>query len=382
MNFILNNTHRKYMGLKPLKEHYEIMNFKGRYYDEYYVYFDGDTITKVIHYFNSPICISITENDVNYQTTENRTMVLPKTSKGKPRKLNYTAVTTFNGKDNYFYIHTDLERNEGYAIIGNYSNQRTYYKEEKIEDCNSLECIENWCDKFVEESTEEDLKEVEEFVQTKRKHIAYKEGDYFRVKVGRNLYTYGRLLMDVYKRQKKGMKYWKILMGRPLIIEIFYILTNRKDVTCEELSKLNTFPSQHIQDNNLYYGDFEIIGNGPLPEKIKYPIMYGKSIDATDSNKICFQCGKIYREIEYTKDNLIRREGQDVLFDFKNHGIGFNIDVKPKIIEKCIKENSEKSYWENSNNTIYDLRSPVNIEYLKEVLKQFNLEELYEIYHP
>lgn len=381
MDFILNNIHRKYMGLKPLEDRYEEKSIKGRYYDEYYLYFDGNTIKKLIRIFKSPTDISYQEMDVDYQTTEDRTVVLPKTSKGKTRKLNYSTVTTFNGEGNYFYISADLKSNEGYAIIGNYTTQRTFYKEEEIKNCNSFECIKTWCDKFVNESTPEDLKEVEIFSNAKRKHINYKEGDYFRVKLGRNVYTYGRILMDVYKRQKTGMQYWNILMGRPLIVEIFYILTDRKDITIEELSKLNTFPSQHIQDNNFYYGDYEIIGNSPLPENIRYPIMYGKSISAIDPNKIHFQCGEIHREIEYNKDNLITKEGQTIISDFKNHGVGYSININAETIQKCIEENSDKVYWENSCDSKFDLRSPENKEYLIKILEQFNLEQLLEIYN-
>ena len=47
-----------------------------------------------------------------------------------------------------------------------------------------------------------DLLEVQEFSKEKRKHIKYREGDYFRVKLGRDKYTYGRILLDVYKGVK------------------------------------------------------------------------------------------------------------------------------------------------------------------------------------
>ena len=182
--------------------------------------------------------------------------------------------------------------------------------------------------------------------------------------------------MDVYKRRKHGFKYWDILMGRPLIIEMFHILTEDSNVSVEKLKKLKTFPSQHIFDNNFYYGDYEIIGNDKLPIIIKYPIMYGRSISALDPNKIMFQCGEIYREIEYKRDDYIVKE------DFKNNGIGFYVNIEPKTIMKCIDQGSNNGYWEDypyiANE---DLRSPQNRNYLKKILQQFNLQYLFDIYN-
>ena len=125
-------------------------------------------------------------------------------------------------------------------------------------------------------------------------------------------------------------------------------------------------------DNNLYYGDYEIIGNSNLPEKIRYPIMYGKDINVRN-NKIVFQCGNIHREIPYTPNLLIG--------NFINNGIGFSVFNNIDVIKKCIKENSNIPYWDSQNwLSKEDLRSPVNRENLKLVLKQMDLEYLLELY--
>lgn len=91
MNFYLTNTHRKYMGLKPLKEHYELVKIKDKYYTEIYLFFDKDNIKKIITYSISNQCICMQESDVDYQTTNNRTILLPKTRRGKSHKLNFTT---------------------------------------------------------------------------------------------------------------------------------------------------------------------------------------------------------------------------------------------------------------------------------------------------
>ena len=41
--FILTNEQRKYLGLNPIEDHWEVMDIKGTLY-----YFDGDVIKKEI----------------------------------------------------------------------------------------------------------------------------------------------------------------------------------------------------------------------------------------------------------------------------------------------------------------------------------------------
>lgn len=137
--------------------------------------------------------------------------------------------------------------------------------------------------------------------------------------------------------------------------------------------KLKTFPSQHIMDNCLYYDEYEIIGNDKLPENISYPIMYGKSISGINPNKIIFQCGPIHFEKIYEKNKHL---GQ-----FLNNGIGFTINEDEKLIERCIKENSNEPYWEKYQyyNRI-DLRSPENKDILTKVLDEFGLHDLLKLY--
>ena len=146
--------------------------------------------------------------------------------------------------------------------------QKTFLKEYFDDKISDLDSLIEWLNNYINDLTADDLEELNLFINEKRKHINYKEGDYFRIKVGKHSYTYGRILMDVYKRTKKGFKYWDIFMGRPLIIEIFHILTEDKNVSIDKLKTLLTYPSQHIMDNNIYYGDYQIIGHDELPKNI------------------------------------------------------------------------------------------------------------------
>ena len=96
--FILTNEQRKYLGLKPIEAHWEVLDIKGTLY-----YFDGNVIKKEISTsgYNEET-FRYKECELDIKTTENRTLVLPKTMKGKPKKLNFTATQSFRPICVYF----------------------------------------------------------------------------------------------------------------------------------------------------------------------------------------------------------------------------------------------------------------------------------------
>ena len=177
LKFELTNEQRKYLGLIPIEEHWELVKFDNNVY----YYFEDDIIKKEItvskNYYH--------EVELNEKTAENRTMILPKTARGKIKKFNYTATQSFSPFGNYFTFSTDG------VIIANYTTQRTYYLERFSEKNISLDNLKNWLDKWIKECTEEDLKEIEEFKNAKRKHCKFKEGDFFAFKIGRREWAFG-----------------------------------------------------------------------------------------------------------------------------------------------------------------------------------------------
>ena len=216
LKFELTNEQRKYLGLIPVEKNWELVKFEGKFQDTYY-YFDGDIIRKKISLSEN----SYYEAELNEKTTENRTMILPKTVRGKIKKFNFTATQSFSPFGVYFSF-------TKYGVyIANYTTQTTYYYENLMNIENiSIEDLKKWLDKWVKESKKEDLKEIEDFKNAKRKHCKFKEGDFFAFKIGRREWGFGRILLDVHKLKKnedfKKNKNYDLtnLMGRPLIIKM------------------------------------------------------------------------------------------------------------------------------------------------------------------
>ena len=365
--FELTNEQRKYLGLTPVEENWELVKFS----DDVYYYFEDDTIRKKIsvkgNYYH--------EAELNEKTAENRTMILPKTARGKIKKFNYTATQSFSPFGTYFTFSADG------VIIANYTSQRTYYSEtfsekEKI----SLDDLKKWLDKWMKETTEEDLEEIEEFKNAKRKHCKFKEGDFFAFKLSRREWCFGRILMDVSKLRKdenfeKNKNYGLAhLMGKPLIIKVYHKISDSKNVDLKELSKCLALPSQAIMDNIFYYGEAIILGNLPLkPEENDMFISVSESISGIDKNIAYLQYGLIYREIPLSDYEKLIKDLKIGAQTLRREGIGFVIDTYK--LKECIEAKSNFPFWEKyKKRNVPDLKNPAYIEMKRKVFKAFGLD--------
>ena len=365
--FELTNEQRKYLGLIPVEEHWELVKFdNGIYY-----YFEDDIIRKKIkvskNYYH--------EAELNEKTAENRTMILPKTKRGKIKKFNYTATESFSPFGTYFTFSTDG------VIIANYTTQRTYYSEifsekEKI----SLDNLKKWLDKWMKETTEEDLEEIEEFKNAKRKHCKFNEGDFFAFKLSRREWCFGRILMDVSKLRKdenfkKNKNYGLAhLMGKPLIIKVYHKISDNKNIDLKELSKCLALPSQAIMDNIFYYGEAIILGNLPLkPEENDMFISVSESISGIDKNIAYLQYGLIYREIPLSDYEKLIKDLKIGSQTLRREGIGFVIDTYK--LKECIEAKSNSPFWEKyKKHNVPDLKNPDHIELKRKIFKAFGLD--------
>lgn len=365
--FELNNEQRKYLGLNPVEEHWELVKFD----DNIYHYFEDDIIKKEItvseNYYH--------ESELNEKTTENRTMILPKTKRGKIKKFNYTAVQSFSPFGTYFTFSTNQ------VIIANYTTQRTYYSESFPESENiTIDNLKKWLEKWIEETTEEDLKEIEEFKSTKRKHCKFKEGDFFAFKLSRREWGFGRILLDVARLHKdenfkKNKNYGLAhLMGKPLIIKVYHKTSDTRNIDLEELSKFRALPSQAVMDNIFYYGEAVILGNLPLsPEENDMFISVSESISATDPDIAYLQYGLIYKEIPLSDYLKLIKELNIGPQTLRREGIGFVIDTYK--LKECIEAKSNSPFWEKyKKKNVPDLKNPDYIELKRKVFKAFGLD--------
>jgi hypothetical protein len=368
--FELTNEQRKYIGLIPVEKHWELVKL-----NDMFLYFDEDIIRKKIAVTEN----SYLEQELCEKTAENRTILLPKTEKGKPKKLNFTATQSFSPFGVYFSFSSK------YTCIANYTTQTTCF-EESSDTERTLEDLKIWIYQWISETTENDLTEIESFKNAKRQHCKFKEGDFFTFKTGRREWGVGRILIDVAKLKKnedfKKKKNYGLshFMGKPLIVKVYHKISNNSNIALDELSNCMALPSVAMMDNHFYYGEKQIIGNKPLTiEDHDMLISYGGSISHGDENTVYLQYGFIYKETTKSKfSKYLRIENKSMYSGYeenpyRNESIGFDVDTEK--LRECIEAKSNEPYWNTGHYSVKrDLRNPHNMKVKKEIFSFFGLD--------
>ena len=360
--FQLTNEQRRCFGLLPIEDHWVPMVLKPSPYHKHTTtaFLDGTVLRKVIMSGDD----LYTEREICEELSEDLKYILPKTEKGKPVLLSAASLE----KKGHFGMSLQWGRDRnrsGHIFLYSADSQRNYYSSsyENLfmpEPEAFTQWVANWC----RETTENDLKDLAAFVTLPRQHVKFKEGDVFRFKINRRLWGYGRVLVDYARMRKEKTPFWDILMGKPVVCSVYHIATERSDLTPEELRGLPSLPSCNIMDNHLFYGEFEIIGNLPIREREDYPILYGGSL--SNSRRTSLQCGKLF----------LSHEGEGAFpYQFRNNGIGFNLNFSLTVLLQCIEAGSNAPYWAQDNGYTWgDLRCPRYRAELETVCREFNLE--------
>ncbi len=352
---LLTNNQRKCFGLSLIKDDWEQIEIKSSPHDSIktYAYIDGTTIVK---------CIKVgideyMEYTLNEEISEDYTVLYKKTSTGKDVKLSSSTL------EKRMQLGMVLSYYKGYITLYSQENKKDYYnsahEDNVIKDMNDFL---TWASNWEQETTLEDIKDINLFLSDKTKHIKYSEGDIFCFKINRREYGYGKIMLDYNKMRKEKKPFWDILMGTALVASVFHIITTNPNLKVEDVEKLKSLPSLVIADNVFYYNEYKIIGNTSLSEDEDYPIMYGRSISALDKKTTMFQRGKEYIRMNHT---------EPLYPIFTNNGVSFRFNFTISMLRECITSNSNDPYWQADKWYMKkDLRNPLFKKELKEILKQ------------
>jgi hypothetical protein len=380
MKFELTNKQREYLGLDPIPTTWDKEILKADpYRPDSIIYFDGNILKR-----------HIVSTDNNYKETQyneltkDRKILLPKTEKGKEKKLTGSVLDSRQPIGVYFSADKS-----GDIFIGNHTTQTTFYSSRwKKMKGEQLEIgISDSVDNFISESPDNHLKEIDEFKNGKRKNVKYKVGDLFAFKVNRIEFGFGRIQLNVDLLRKKNMipKNHGLfnLMGPPLLVSIYAFNSKDKHVDIDALLKMPQLPSTFMMDNIVFYGEFEIIGHRKLKdEEFNFPISYGRRLDREPN--VFLQWGLIHVEKsikDYDKylvaENLNLPKGspsRQVDNPYGYYSIGFrppydSIDIKTTIENGGQFQFDKSSYY----GCQFDLRNPNNDDIRKDILKAFGL---------
>ncbi len=374
----LTNDQRACLGLSPVDPAWRLLALSRSKYDEWdtYAYIDdaSRTIRKVIK--NSDTAYGgfyYHEYEAYERLSEDGIYLLPKTVKGKTVRLSAAALDKRPGVGMYLSYSTEF----GYVTVANYTTQQTYFDSayDERESCTTREAFTAWVEKWCAETTPDDLTDVAEFAARERVRVKYREGNFFRFKLNRRLYGYGRLLIDY--NQKREVPLTHPYMAKPLLVAVYRILTDDPDLTPDDLRDLPMLPAEPIMDNVLFYGSYPIIGHEPLRnaemDAPDYPVFY--DVGEHTDRVLSYRCGTVQVSIPRTLEGL----PQDLRRSYGNCGIGFDLhNFSLPILEACIAADSNDPYWA-LNSPLWmedDLRNPRNRELHNRIRALFELPEI------
>jgi Immunity protein 26 len=366
----ITNDKRIYFGLDPVENHWDKVILKGdTYREDSILYFDNNTIKRHIESTEN----SYFEKQYD-ELTRDRVILLPKTEKGKEKKLTASVLEQRQAKGVYLNIsHGDL-------TIGNYNTQTSFYSSRWEYDVQSKKSIPEIIDNFIDKSPLNHLEEIAKYKNSKKQNMKFKAGDYFCFKLDRINFGFGRLLFDVNKIRKKKLidifHGLNLLMGPPVIVELFAYKSRTKNVDIEILDKQPKLPTDVMMDNLLLYGEYEIIGRREIKdEEYSFPISYGSSID---QRRIVFlQWGLIHKELPRSVfDKYVWTDDIQIMQNpFGYYSIGFRpryntIDITETILNNGIFDFDKSRHYKAK----WDLRNFKNQEIKNEIFKVFGLD--------
>ena len=133
------------------------------------------------------------------EATKGREMLLPKTAKGKETKL--TPANFEKRTPRGVYLHADR-----YCLrIASYASQTTFYDSVWESGYGREMDFRDEIERFIAESGSDHARKIEEFKRAGRKNVKFKSGDFFRFKLDRDRYGFGRVILDGHKLRKSGL---------------------------------------------------------------------------------------------------------------------------------------------------------------------------------
>lgn len=272
----LTNEQRYYYGLSPVNESWEkVVRFSVTHTlcKRSIIFFEGNIIKKMIFeekYIgegNKPVPkIYYLEFDMEEQT-ENQTLLLPKTGRGKKKPWTPSGlmVPTYMREQLHVSLRDDTH------CVSSFNSQNDQYLPLPKGTVQSAEDFEKYTEKYIRSLPKDYDHVIADFHEKKRIRVKLRAGDIFRVALSPTTYTYA-LILGIAREVIKWDRIPKShpmhgMMAQPILFRQYQIVTENKNMTPEELEDIPMYPMGMAQDNEVLWGTYPIIGRKRLAEK-------------------------------------------------------------------------------------------------------------------
>ncbi len=282
---MLTDEERRYFALDPLNAEWETVSMYSVTYllkKRTVLFYEGNTIVKVIyeeHSVNedgSYNLRSYNEFDTRLET-DNRTMLLPLTSRGRAKPVtptNVMAVKPFGCDLNIF-----LKKGESRISARNLRNnqQIAVGEKERVKNIMSDEDLHEFMDYYISTCPDDYFERIAAVRNMEHQTVKFRAGDIFRCQVDRQHYAYGLILGKTREIEKwdelpKEHSLRNVMM-QPVILRMYDLVTTDKDMTAETLSGMALRSPEICSDCDIFWGTHKIVSHKELvPDDIQFQL--------------------------------------------------------------------------------------------------------------
>ncbi|MCR5610085.1 MAG: immunity 26/phosphotriesterase HocA family protein [Lachnospiraceae bacterium] len=401
---ILSDQQRKYFALEPINAQWEKQTFYSVIHNAYrrtVIFFRGNVVVKVIHEEyrvgeeSTYYLIKYGEYDT-YLNTENKTVLLPLTEKGKEKTLTASNVMSITPFGFEFFI--EIFRNQCRIYAGKPRNNQeiSIGEEDRISNIKTNEDFQEFMKYYIETCPDNYFEQLDEINKIEHQTVKFGAGDIFRCQIDRNNYVYGIIIGKTREIEKwpdfPEFHSFHGLMGQPIIIRMYDFVTKDKNVTIDELKDKRLLSPQVCEDNEIIWGTYKIVAHKSLePDDIQFILHITKTTAYNEEYERCLReimegkRDKLPAHIKLQKVLSIEwgfssieipweRVPEDIQHMMKDnnysHG-GTRLGISTACCGKTYDEILEKKY----ENIQYDLLVPENLDQYNHVMKFLGLPE-------
>lgn len=276
----LTNEERRYLALAPISPDWEVRKYYSKtnvWFTGLTAFFEGNTIVKIITELRRFLDDgtenygSFCEYDTHLDTSD-RELLLPLTSRGKPKKLsasNINAVTAFGCQ---FAVSFALNRYTCIALGNPRANKRFPIGEsEKTAAIRSDGDFHEFMKYYVSTCRDDYFDKLEAFKNAQKVTVKYKTGDIFRMELDRSRYCYGIITGEIRQFQKMSelpeKHSFRSLMMVPITVRYYSLITDDPHLTAHDLEKIPLGRIDICGDNDIIWGTHTIVDHKKLTEK-------------------------------------------------------------------------------------------------------------------
>lgn len=265
MNTISNPT-RILLGLKPIHD-----SWKTLQRNNYTFFYGNNMLHKVIYTEEKRGSNLLVEMDTNIQIDDSLNLV---SARGKTKPLNLRSIETEKPREPSLTI--NLTRKGVLVECGVKWLPELSFSSIDTIDKDIIEQVKNVYGENVWKNKVNNLLKNPKIRQT------YKDGDILCIRLDAHQYIYALLIGSFMKLRKKDFwpsrqsgHFFSSLMCVPIMLRKFNFVSDRNDLSPEEILKHELLNPEIIMDDSLLRGDFKIAGHKKLVEEdILMPMHY------------------------------------------------------------------------------------------------------------